>query len=199
MPSIVHRSPSFAARGFAIVSHSAVEQVNGLIEVQCRYVTTANRAADFSSKFYPDAPPPLHPPCVQTADLITGRLYMRNRQISQANGLVTVDAEYVGGFIRQGGAYRISFDREIITKFLYRIEVLQQTFEYVEIGNIATAPSIKVPIKENLTKIIGRLSFVIEDDYFDYIKWLKSEVLVLEKPIYLTNNVKIIQKTFYIE
>lgn len=102
--STIRESSSFASTGFALTEQSAVEQVNGLIEVQCRFVTTASRRDSFAAQFYPDSPPPKHPPCVNPAELVTNRLYMRQRSIKQENGLVTIDAQYVGAWQRAGYA-----------------------------------------------------------------------------------------------
>jgi hypothetical protein len=112
MASLIVSSPSFAARGFALTEHSAVEQSNGLLEARVRYVTTVANRDQFAARFFPDAPPPIHPPCVNASELVTGRLYMVNRSISQANGLVTVDAEYAGAWQRQGASgYYLTQDR----------------------------------------------------------------------------------------
>lgn len=103
MPSTVYTSPSLNARGLALVSQSVQEQISGLVNVSVEYVTTATRRDLVASMFYLDAPPPIFPDCVNRFELQNRALYMVTRNITQANGLVTINAEYAGG-LRRGGS-----------------------------------------------------------------------------------------------
>jgi hypothetical protein len=198
MPATIRTSPSFAQRGFALIGQSAVEQTNGLVEVSCEFVTTPDRADAFDRLFSTDAPPPINPTCVNINNLLKRRLYMVSRQSTKSNGFVYVTASYAGAMPRR---YAISVDREFIVNWIYRIELLQQTFEFVRIGDATTMPAIDPPTRQSLTKIVGRVNFLEEskDGFLDYIKWLNSKVIVIEKPAYVTPNVQVIQRTFYID
>jgi hypothetical protein len=102
MPSIVVSSPQFTQSGIALTASSCVEQVNGLVQVQATYTIAASRQSQLDALFYVDAPPPIHPSCISKANLLTNRLYMVQRSVSTSNGFCTVNAEYVGGLVRQG-------------------------------------------------------------------------------------------------
>lgn len=102
MPSAVHISASLAARKIALVSQSVQEQLTGLVNVSLEYVTTAANRDGVAAMFYLDAPPPIFPNCINKFELQNRALYMISRNITQANGLVTISAEYAGGLKRGG-------------------------------------------------------------------------------------------------
>jgi hypothetical protein len=100
MPAIVYQSPGMAARRLALVSQSAQEQITGLVNVSVEYVTTTANRDRVAAMFYVDAPPPIWPDSVNQFELQNRALYMVSRNITQANGLVTINAEYAGGLKR---------------------------------------------------------------------------------------------------
>ena len=113
MPSIVYQSPGMAARRLALVSQSAQEQITGLVNVSVEYVTTTANRDRVAAMFYVDAPPPIWPDSVNQFELQNRALYMVSRNITQANGLVTISAEYAGGLKRGGGSpLLITTDRD---------------------------------------------------------------------------------------
>ena len=117
-----------SSRRLSLVSQSVQEQINGLVNVAVQYVTTVTNRERVAAFFYVDAPPPIWPDSVNQFELQNRALYMVSRNISQANGLVTIDVEYAGG-LRRGGSppllitterdgpnsYSISSDPESVT------------------------------------------------------------------------------------
>jgi hypothetical protein len=104
MPSIVYQSPGMSSRRLALVSQSVQEQLTGLVNVSLEYVTTADSRDRVAATFYLDAPPPIWPDSVNQFELQNRALYMVSRNITQANGLVTISAEYAGGLKRGGSS-----------------------------------------------------------------------------------------------
>lgn len=102
MPSLIVSSPSFAQSGIALSASSCTEQVNGLVEVSATYSILGSQQSRIDALFYVDAPPPIHPSCINRANLLTNRLYMKTRSVSASNGICTVTAQYVGALVRQG-------------------------------------------------------------------------------------------------
>jgi hypothetical protein len=96
MPSIVHRSALMQSRKVALVSQNFVEQANGLIEVSLTYSAAASDALRVLPLFTTDSQPPIMPNILDVGNLQTKNLYMSNFSSSQANGLLTIDASYVG-------------------------------------------------------------------------------------------------------
>lgn len=92
-----------ASRSLSLVSQSVSEAINGLITVSVQYVTTAANRERVAAFFYVDAPPPIWPDSVNQFELQNRALFMVNRSVLQANGLVTIDVEYAGG-LRRGGS-----------------------------------------------------------------------------------------------
>jgi hypothetical protein len=94
MPAIVHKNAALASKGFALTDQSISTEPTGLVRVALRYTFTIDKQPQLYRLFYPEAPPP-EPPPVAIGSLV-GKLYMVNYSTQRANGLVTVDAEYVG-------------------------------------------------------------------------------------------------------
>jgi len=104
MPATIIGSSEWNTKGIVLSTQSAQEQVNGLVNVQIQYNIPATKQEQLDRFFYPDAPPPIWPTVVNRAEMLTGNLYMTTRSVDRRNGLVQVDAEYVGGLMRSGFA-----------------------------------------------------------------------------------------------
>jgi hypothetical protein len=102
MPSTIIGSASWNATGLVLSAQSAQEQVTGLVNVQVTYVAPVTKQAQASAKFYTDAPPPIWPSVVSRSELVTNNLYLVDRTIERANGLVTIQANYAGALQRAG-------------------------------------------------------------------------------------------------
>jgi hypothetical protein len=102
MPATIIGNSEWTLRGLVLTAQDAQEQVNGLVNVQVTYVGPASRHDQISREFYQDAPPPIWPSVVSPSELVTNRLYMESRSVSRANGLTTVQANYVSGLQRSG-------------------------------------------------------------------------------------------------
>lgn len=101
MPSLVHASSRLTGfPGVALLKQSVSEQVNGLVTVSCDFVCKASNATSVDRLFYPDAPPPVWPSAVNKSYLLSQKLFMVDRSLSQENGLTYVSATYAGGLIR---------------------------------------------------------------------------------------------------
>ena len=111
MPSTIIGSSTWNTRGIVLSSQSAQEQVNGLVNVQVEYTVPATKQQKIDQLFYVDAPPPIWPSVVNRGEMLTNNIYMTERTVERANGLVTVQASYVGGLQRQG--FRGYFLREV--------------------------------------------------------------------------------------
>jgi hypothetical protein len=113
MPATIIGNSEWTARGLVLTAQNAQEQVNGLVNVQVTYVGPASRHDQISRNFYLDAPPPIFPTVVSPSELVTNRLYMVSRSVSRANGLTTVQADYVGGLQRSGfNGYFLKTEKE---------------------------------------------------------------------------------------
>lgn len=110
MPATVIGSAEWNTRGIVLSRQTAQEQVNGLVNVQVEYSIPASKQYQIDRMFYVDAPPPIWPTVVNRAEMLTNNLYMVQRSISRANGLVIVNAEYSSGLKRAG--FRGYFVRE---------------------------------------------------------------------------------------
>ena len=102
MPSTIIGSTSWNSTGLVLSAQSAQEQVTGLVNVQVTYVAPVTKQAQASAKFYTDAPPPIWPSVVSRSELVTNNLYLVDRTIERANGLVTIQANYAGALQRAG-------------------------------------------------------------------------------------------------
>jgi hypothetical protein len=102
MPSTIIGSASWNSTGLVLSAQSAQEQVTGLVNVQVTYVAPVTKQAQASAKFYTDAPPPIFPSVVLRSELVTNNLYLVDRTIERANGLLTITANYVGALQRAG-------------------------------------------------------------------------------------------------
>jgi hypothetical protein len=102
MPATIIGNNEWNQRGLVLTAQDAQEQVNGLVNVQATYVGPSSKHDIISRSFYQDAPPPIWPNVVNPSELVTNRLYMESRAVTRANGLTTVNANYVGGLQRSG-------------------------------------------------------------------------------------------------
>jgi hypothetical protein len=102
MPSTVIGNATWNSTGLILSAQSAQEQVNGLVNVQVTYVAPVSKQSQASAKFYTDAPPPIWPTVVSRSELVTNNLYLVERTIERANGLVTITANYAGALQRAG-------------------------------------------------------------------------------------------------
>jgi hypothetical protein len=102
MPSTVIGNATWNSTGLVLSQQSAQEQVTGLVNVQVTYVAPVTKQSQASAKFYTDAPPPIWPTVVLRSELVTNNLYLVDRTIERANGLLTIQATYVGALQRAG-------------------------------------------------------------------------------------------------
>jgi hypothetical protein len=102
MPSTVIGNATWNSTGLVLSAQSAQEQVTGLVNVQVTYVAPVTKQSQASAKFYTDAPPPIFPSVVLRSELVTNNLYLVDRTIERANGLLTIQANYVGALQRAG-------------------------------------------------------------------------------------------------
>jgi hypothetical protein len=122
MPSLVHASSRLTGSpGVALVSHSVSEQANGLYSVSCEFVCRASSSVAVDNLFYPDAEPPVYPSAVNKQYLLSGRLFMSDREVKTENGLSYISASYASGITRNGSFGYISTERESIVYRLYPI------------------------------------------------------------------------------
>jgi hypothetical protein len=119
MPSLVHASSRLTGSpGVALVSHSVSEQANGLYSVSCEFVCRATNSLAVDNLFYPDAEPPVYPSAVNKQYLLSGRLFMSDREVKTENGLSYISASYASGITRNGSFGYISTERESsVSKF----------------------------------------------------------------------------------
>jgi hypothetical protein len=96
MPAIVYQSPAMASARLALAAQSFVEQSNGLVEVAVQYVAIADNASKVLPLFKTDSQPPIHPSIVNLDNLQTRRLYLRDFNSTLANGMLEINAVYVG-------------------------------------------------------------------------------------------------------
>jgi hypothetical protein len=102
MPSTVIGNATWNSTGLVLSQQTAQEQVTGLVNVQVTYVAPVTKQSQVSAKFYTDAPPPIFPSVVLRSELVTNNLYLVDRTIERANGLLTIQANYVGALQRAG-------------------------------------------------------------------------------------------------
>jgi hypothetical protein len=141
MPSLVHASSRLTGSpGVALVSHSVSEQANGLYSVSCEFVCRATNSLAVDNLFYPDAEPPVYPSAVNKQYLLSGRLFMSDREVKTENGLSYISASYASGITRNGSFGYISTEREsLISKyFVLAVDSLGNTvasvsFTYIPI------------------------------------------------------------------
>lgn len=142
MPSIIIGSPRWNATGLTITAQSSQEQTNGMVNVQVTYVAPATRQAQASAKFYLDAAPPIWPSVVERSEVVTNNLYMVDRTIERANGMVTINANYAGALQRAG--FRGYYLREqveygkLAQAYNYGQSTIGTFFAYIPSGGLAS-------------------------------------------------------------
>lgn len=104
MSSVVYQSASMQALRLALVSQSISEEPTGLVTASVGYTTLPEYRNRISPLFVVDNEPPMYPSAISRDELLTNRLYLRDRVIEQSNGLVHISATYVGG-LNRGGDY----------------------------------------------------------------------------------------------
>jgi hypothetical protein len=156
MPSLVHASSRLTGSpGVALVSHSVSEQANGLYSVSCEFVCRATNSLAVDNLFYPDAEPPVYPSAVNKQYLLSGRLFMSDREVKTENGLSYISASYASGITRNGSFGYISTERESLVYKFYPLALdtdgalrswialsyvpIVITHEYVQVGNEKSA------------------------------------------------------------
>lgn len=166
MPSIVYQSPGTASRRLSLVSQSVTEQINGLVNVSVQFITTAANRDKVAQLFFLDAPPPIWPHIVNQFELQSRALFMVTRSINQANGLVTIDAEYAGG-LRRGGSQPVLITTERDgpnTIFSESDPETLQVFNanFPDLSNIQTQTQTYTP-----SRFISFISIVYEYEFVD--------------------------------
>jgi hypothetical protein len=73
--------------------------------------------------FYPDAEPPVYPSAVNKQYLLSGRLFMSDREVKTENGLSYISASYASGITRNGSFGLISTERESVTSKYFVLAV----------------------------------------------------------------------------
>jgi hypothetical protein len=96
MPSVIHRSALMQSRKVALTSQDFVEQGNGLVQVALGYTAAASDAASVLPLFRVDSQPPINPSMISLNGLQSQKLYMTTFTSSQQNGLLQINASYVG-------------------------------------------------------------------------------------------------------
>lgn len=119
-----------ASRRLSLVSQSVTEQINGLVNVSVQFITTAANRDKVAELFFLDAPPPIWPHIVNQFELQSRALFMVTRSINQANGLVTIDAEYAGG-LRRGGSQPVLITTERDGPNSYNLESDPETLTII--------------------------------------------------------------------
>jgi hypothetical protein len=242
MPAIVH-SNSALISGMALIDESIAEEASGLVRVTMNYVHRATNSARLSRLFYADAPPPIFPAALAPSDLLSRKLYMVDRTVSQSNGLTYVQAQYAGGFANKRSNHLRYVQREsprsvvfvsepfsikrndpngsgsleynnVTNSYSYSWIPYVHTFEYIEIGNIASytpaAPSLFELFE--LTAWAGGVYVPAPELGWSAIKFIPYEKSWFEKsfnpaqltikedrkPTFVTPTVRTIQHRFYL-
>lgn len=185
MPATVIGSAEWNTRGIVLSSQSAQEQINGLVNVQVEYALPASKQYQIDRMFFVDAPPPIWPTVVNRAEMLTNNLYMTQRSISRANGLVTVNAEYVSGLKRAGfRGYFLTTTREpevfvkafdnvleslipsseglpILDNTMLNVrgDFIKHTFEFVQIGESSSAKLPTLDVRDFYTPTRATFAF----------------------------------------
>ena len=84
------------SRKVALTSQDFVEQGNGLVQVALGYTAAASDAASVLPLFRVDSQPPINPSMISLNGLQSQKLYMTTFTSSQQNGLLQINASYVG-------------------------------------------------------------------------------------------------------
>jgi hypothetical protein len=183
MPATIIGNSEWTSRGLVLTAQDAQEQVNGLVNVQVTYVGPASRHDQISREFYQDAPPPIWPSVVSRGELVTNRLYMESRSVSRANGLTTVQANYVGGLQRAGfRGYFLSEQQEVAKSALYAnyTDVTQTSIP----GAIVVLAAIVPPGGGALRNVIG-LSRFIYDETIKLVEFVRiNKVTACQPPVF---------------
>jgi len=98
MPSVVHASSKLNALPWLTLSkQSASENLSGLVTTQCEFVCLASNQHKVDKFFYLDAPPPIWPSSLNRSRLMSGKLFLSERNFQRENGMTHISATYVGG------------------------------------------------------------------------------------------------------
>jgi hypothetical protein len=177
MPAILHTKATLNASGLALVSQSATEQKNGLMNVGLEFVCKTSNSPRLDALFQTDSPPPLWPEGVSRDALIKRQLFMESRSLRHEYGLTYITANYVGGIVRRGGYYLqssalespqgftsqfsqttitqqdpanpTSFSSFTYTPFLsYKYRPISSTFEFIQVLDEASFTPSQPPVRE---------------------------------------------------
>jgi hypothetical protein len=96
MPSLVQQSTGFRASKIALVSQGMTEDRAGLVTVTAVYTCTASNNDYWSSIFKLDSRPPVWPTLANASQLQQSGLFMGERSLRKANGIVEISATYYG-------------------------------------------------------------------------------------------------------
>lgn len=208
MPSQVHISDSLARNKLTLVEDSAQEQLNGAINYSVKYTTTARLLDEVRPLFFVDAAPPLAPKSIKLQQCLTGRLYLQDHGIAQANGLAHISARYVGGVLRaRWKGYKINRAHQYFTLFgLWRFQKNSIGYELMEIGGQTQQIDLEQPTRVDLLQFVGfaRKSFsraitVTPQLEQQYLRYVQGEIAETVTRNFLTPTVAVKTVTYSIE
>ena len=123
MATTIIGSAEWNTKGIVLTRQTSQEQINGLVNVQLSFAMPATKRERLDRSFVVDAPPPIWPSSINRNDLQARTLFMVDRSIEQANGIVNVNANYAGVLIRPGTPrYYATTDREGPVSWDYQSE-----------------------------------------------------------------------------
>lgn len=113
MSATIIGNTTWQTRGLVLTGQSAQEQITGLVNAQLTFTLPASKRATVDRHFVVDAPPPIWPSILSRQDLQGGNLFLVDRSLSIAAGLITIQASYAGVLVRPGTPrYYATTDRE---------------------------------------------------------------------------------------
>lgn len=126
MPSIVHANITAPTYLRLTDTIEVQESTNGFFSVKVKFIAKSSDRAMVFPQFYMDAPPPIWPNVVDQNTLQSKQLYMLTHNYVFSNGLMNIDATYVGvqsRFIKAKNGFVVTkitkegpFNKEIVGK-----------------------------------------------------------------------------------
>jgi hypothetical protein len=207
MPSQVYISPALARNKLALIEDSVQEQLNGALNYSVTYTTTARLLEEVRALFFIDAAPPVAPSSIKLPQCLTGRLYLQDHGITQANGLAHISARYVGGILKtRWPGYKVNREHEYFTLNVYRFQKTSIGYELVEIGGQTQQVAIVPPSRSDLLRFVGfsRQYFsqnlsVTTDTEQSYLRFVEGAISETITRNFLTPTVAIKTITYAIE
>jgi hypothetical protein len=188
MPATIIGNSEWTSRGFVLTAQDAQEQVNGLVNVQVTYVGPASKHDQISRSFYVDAPPPIWPQVVSPSELVTNRLYMESRSVTRANGLTTVQANYVGGLQRAG--FRGYFLREQLESSKAALYANYTNLTQVNVQGAIVVLSAIVPPGGGAPRNVVGLSRFIYDEKIKLVEFVRiNNASACQLPVFTRSDV----------